>query len=98
MDATTSAVATGVIVTVGRWTQGKGLEAKVVIGAGFYAITLSVIASSQPDFAGKVAALVLVTALLIYMVPISKALGYGAGSSRITPVQGLPPASGGIVR
>lgn len=97
MDATTSAVATGVVVTVGRWTEGKGLEAKVVIGAGFYAIVLSVIADSQPDFAGKIAVLVLVTALLIYMIPIGKALGYGGGgSSKITPVTGLPPASGKI--
>lgn len=90
MDAITAATTTAVIVIVGRWTQGKGLEAKIVIGAGFYAIMLSVIESSQPDFAGKIAALVLVTALLLYMIPITKALGYNTSKpGKYTPVPGL---------
>jgi hypothetical protein len=93
MDATTAGVTTMAVVTVGRWSQGKGLEAKVVIGAGFYAVFLSVIENSQPKFAGQVAALVLVTALLIYMVPIAKSLGLiqkADKGNRYTPVQGLP--------
>lgn len=96
MDAASGAITTGVVVTVGRWTQGKGLEARVVIGAGVYAIILSSIAGSQPDFAGKIAVLVLVTALLIYAQPIAKSLGYTTGSNKIAPIQGLPPATGGM--
>lgn len=96
MDAATGAITTGVVVTVGRWTQGKGLEASVVIGAGVYAIFLSSIAESQPQFAGQVASLVLVTALLLYVQPIAKSLGYTTGSNKIAPVQGLPPATGGM--
>lgn len=82
MDATTSAVLTGTVVTVGRWSQGKGLEAKVVIGAGVFAIGLSAIASGQPEFAGKLGALVLVGALLTYGIPIAKALN----TSNTTPI------------
>ena len=63
MDSTTAVVTTGVIVTVGRWTEGKGLEANVVIGAAIYALFLSAIGSSQPKFAGQMATLTLVGAL-----------------------------------
>ena len=76
MDSTTAVVTTGVIVTVGRWTEGKGLEANVVIGAAIYALFLSAIGSSQPKFAGQMATLTLVGALFIYAVPIAKKMGF----------------------
>jgi hypothetical protein len=76
MDATTSAVTTGLVVTVGRWSQGKGMEARVAIGAGILAVILSVIENGHPDLAGKFGTLILVSALMAYMVPIAKKLGY----------------------
>jgi hypothetical protein len=95
MDSTTAGVTTMVGVTAGRWAQGKGLEAKVVIGAGFYALFLSVVESSQPKFAGQLAALVLVTALLIYMIPIAKSLNLITNAdSKYAPVTGLGPMTG----
>lgn len=91
MDATTTAVTTGLVVTVGRWTQGKGLEANVVIGAGVFAIGLSAISNSQPEFASKVGMLVLVSALLIYTVPITKSLGFQSINKVTTGTTGTRP-------
>jgi hypothetical protein len=76
MDTTTSAIATGVVVTVGRWAQGNGVEAKTVIGAGIFAIILSLIDSGQPKLAANFGMLVLVAALFRYTIPIAKKLGY----------------------
>lgn len=75
MDAASAAVTTGVIVTIGRWSQGKGLEANVVIGGGVYAIMLGVLWNNSAGLASRIAELVLVSALLIYMVPIANKLG-----------------------
>lgn len=91
MDATTAAVLTGTVVTVGRWSQGKGLEAKVVIGAGVFAIGLSAIAGSQPAFAGQFGALVLVGALLTYGIPIAKALNSSSTAPNTTVTKGTVP-------
>jgi hypothetical protein len=81
MDATTAAVATGIVVVAGEWTSGKGLTARAVIGSGIYCIILSVMDQSQPQFAGTFAALILVTACLLYVLPITKALGYPVGTT-----------------
>lgn len=91
MDASTSAVLTGTVVTVGRWSQGKGLEAKVVIGAGVLAIGLSALASSNADFAGKFGTLILVGALFTYAVPIAKALGTSNTTPNKTATSGTVP-------
>ncbi len=80
MDNTTAAVTTVIVVTAGRWSQGKGMEAKVVVGGGVYMIMLSVIDSGQPKLAGQIATLVLVTSLLMYAVPLFEKMGYSSAA------------------
>jgi hypothetical protein len=75
MDTTTSAVTSGLIVVAGRWAQGKGLDAKVLLGAGFMAIGLTVLASINEPLARGFSVLVLVSVLLTYGIPIFKKAG-----------------------
>lgn len=88
MDNTTAAVSTVIVVTAGRWAQGKGMEAKIVVGGGVYTLMLSAIDSGQPKLAGQIATLVLVTALLMYAVPLFEKMGYGSNAA---PAQGKFP-------
>lgn len=102
MDNTTAAVSTVIVVTAGRWADGKGLEAKIVVGGGVYMIMLSVIDSGQPKLAGQIATLVLVTALLMYAVPLFEKMGYGKvaapapGDIRVQPGQGVSSVIQGL--
>lgn len=104
MDNTTAAVTTVIVVTAGRWADGKGLEAKIVVGGGVYMIMLSVLNSSEPKFAGQVATLVLVTSLLMYAVPLFDKMGYGKGGApapsdaKIQSGQGLSSTIQGGIR
>lgn len=75
MDVTTSVVATGVTVTVGRWSQDKDIPFRIFVGFGFVAIFLSVMSSGNQKLAEAFGALILVSALLYYAVPISKKIG-----------------------
>lgn len=75
MDVTTSVVATGVVVTAGRWAQDKDIPFRIFIGFGFLAIFLAVMSSESPKLAGQFATLVLVSACLMYAVPIGKKVG-----------------------
>jgi hypothetical protein len=76
MDTTTSVVITVVIVAVGQWSKKDGkLSIKLVIGMMALTLMLSAIENSNEKFARQFAALILVAALLIYLVPITKKLG-----------------------
>lgn len=75
MDTTTSVIATGVVVTTGRWAQEKQLNMKMFVGFGAVAIFLAVMQSGNEKLAEQFAALILVSAVLIYGVPIGKKLG-----------------------
>lgn len=74
MDTTTSVFLTGVIVTVGRWSQGKGLTIRVVVGAVVLALFLSVLGNVDDKLGRGMALLVLLTAVLTYAIPITKKL------------------------
>lgn len=77
IDTTTSAVATGVVVTAGQWAkEGKGPSIKVVVGMVFLAYMLSIISAGNQKLGSQFAALILVGAVLVYAVPIAKKLGY----------------------
>jgi len=95
MDNTTAAVTTVMVVTAGRWADGKGLEARVVVGGGVYMIMLSVISSSEPKFAGQIATLVLVGALLTYAVPLFEKMGFNSAAPPPVPTTGkfAPPGT-----
>jgi hypothetical protein len=72
MSPTNAAVLTGVVVTVGRWSEGKPLSAKVVVGAAFLAIFLSVM---PEDLGQGFAVLILLGAVLKYSVTIAQKAG-----------------------
>ncbi len=74
MDTTTSVFLTGVVVTIGRWSEGKTLTIRIVVGAAVLAIFLSVLSNADEKLARGMAVLVLVTALLTYVLPITKKL------------------------
>jgi predicted membrane channel-forming protein YqfA (hemolysin III family) len=75
MDTTTSVITTGVVVTAGRWSQEKPVEMRIFIGMGILAIFLAVMQASNNKLAEQFATLILVSAVLIYGVPIGKKLG-----------------------
>lgn len=70
MNTTTSVVATAAIVTAGRWSEGKGIELKVAIGATTLGIFLAVLDSANEQFASQLALLVLIVALFRYVPSI----------------------------
>jgi len=77
MDTTTSAVLTVVIVTVGQWAKKDGkISIKLVVGMMVLVLMLSALEQGNEKLARQFAALVLVTALLMNVVPIAKKLGY----------------------
>lgn len=71
MNTTTLAVATGVVVTAGRWSEGKGIELNVAIGATTFAVFLAVLQAANEKFAGQVALLILFAALFRYVPSIA---------------------------
>lgn len=75
MDTTTSAVASGIIVTAGLWAEGKSFSAKVALGAGFLAIGLAILSGIDDKLARGFALLVLVSVLLRYGTAIAKKTG-----------------------
>jgi hypothetical protein len=75
MDTTTSAVASGIIVTAGLWAEGKPFSVKVALGAGFLAIGLAILSGINDQLARGFALLVLISVLLRYGVAISKKTG-----------------------
>ena len=75
MDTTTSVVATGVVVSVGRWADEKEIAPKMFIGLGILAVFLAVFQAGNEKLAQQFGTLILVSAILIYGVPIGKAVG-----------------------
>lgn len=75
MDTTTAVVATGVVVTAGRWSEDKDIPFKIFVGFGFLAIFMAVLSSTNQKLAETFAVLVLVSAALMYAVPIAKKIG-----------------------
>lgn len=75
MDAVTSVVATGIVVTAGTWAQEKPITIRIFVGMGVLAIFLSVIQAGNEKFAQQFAALILVAAVFYYGIPLGKKLG-----------------------
>lgn len=76
IDTTTSAVATGVVVTAGQWAKNdKGPSIKVIVGMLFLAYFLSILGAGNQVIASRFAALILVGALMVYTIPITKKMG-----------------------
>lgn len=74
MNTTNAAVGVGALVVVGRWSEGKGMDVKVVVGV----IGLAVLLALLPDqIAGPFAALIIVAALFRYVPAIVGATKLG---------------------
>lgn len=77
MDTTTAVVATGIVVFAGQWAKkDEGPSIKLVVGGTVLAVMLSVMSQADEKLASQFAVLILVSALLLYAVPIAKKLGY----------------------
>lgn len=77
MDTTTSVVATGIVVFTGQWAKkNEGPSIKLVVGGTVLAVILSAMSQANEKLASQFATLILVAALLTYVIPISKKLGY----------------------
>lgn len=77
MDTTTSVVLTGVVVFAGQWAKkDEGPSVKLVVGGMVLAVILSAMSQTNEKLASQFALLILVSALLMYMQPISKKLGF----------------------
>jgi hypothetical protein len=77
MDTTTSTVLTTLVVFAGQWAKkDEGPSIKLVVGGMVLAVMLSALSQANEKLASQFAALILVGALLIYIQPISKKLGY----------------------
>ena len=77
IDTTTAVVATGIVVFAGQWAKkDEGPSIKLVGGGTVLAVILSVMSQADEKLASQFAVLILVSALLIYAVPIAKKLGY----------------------
>lgn len=77
MDTTTAVVATGIVVFAGQWAKkDEGPSVKLVVGGMVLAVMLSVMSQSNEKLASQFAVLILVSALLLYIQPIAKKLGY----------------------
>lgn len=71
-------VSTGIVV-VGQWAKDRQVTPRIVIGGAIVGITLSVLAESEPDLAGKFSALVLMFVLFTYGPAIAKKFGLYSG-------------------
>jgi len=77
MDTTTSVVLTTLVVFAGQWAKkDEGPSIKLVVGGMVLAIILSAMSQGNEKLASQFAALILVGALLMYIQPIAKKLGY----------------------
>ena len=77
MDTTTSVVLAVIITAVGEWSKPDGkLSVKLVIGMMVLALFLSAMESANADFAKKFAMLILVGAIFVNVIPITKKLGF----------------------
>jgi len=78
MDTTTSVVLTSVVVLAGQWAKkDKGPSIKLVVGGMVLAIILSAMSQGNEKLASQFSLLILVGAVLMYIQPIVKKLGYG---------------------
>lgn len=71
----TAILGTGVLATLGTWSEGKSLTVKPVVGGTFLALFLTGLAQASPDFASKLALLVLLVAAFRYVPPILSKTG-----------------------
>lgn len=96
MNTTTAAIATGVVVAAGRWSQEKPVDIKIAVGAGVFALSLSLISSADEKIANQFAFMVLFLALIMYLPTLMTKLGWsGATKQAISPGTTRAPGTRG---
>lgn len=75
MNPVNSSVLTGVIVVLGRWSEGKTVEIKTVIAVTILALFLSLMEQGNAKLANGFALLIIIAATMRYAIPITKKLG-----------------------
>lgn len=76
MGTSVSVVATIAVVALGQWSKDKTVNMRFAVGSGVYAVLISLVGSGNQKLAEQMALLVLVTAFLLYIQPISAAIGF----------------------
>jgi len=76
MNATSLVIAAAIVVAVGTVVQDKKFDIKAAFAAAVVALFLSMLANVDEKLATLFAGAVLLTALYMYAVPISKKLGF----------------------
>lgn len=68
----TALVATGIIVTLGQWSKNEKVSIKTFVGMGALIVFLAVMQDINSKLATQFAMLILVSAVLIYGVPVGR--------------------------
>lgn len=76
MNSSNSVLLAGAFVIIGRWTQDKTINARIVVGVFVLALFMSVLSESQPKLGKQFSALVLIAAIFGYAPSILAAIGY----------------------
>lgn len=77
----TAVVGTGLITVMGTWAEGQKLSIRPVIGGTFLALALTGISQASPQFASRLALLVLVGAAFRYVPSILSKTGLAKTSA-----------------
>jgi hypothetical protein len=75
MNAMTSTLLAGTIIVIGRIASGKGVDQRTVIGLIGLALALSLIGEADEGLGKAFAALVLLSAVFMYGVPVLRKTG-----------------------
>lgn len=75
MNPTNEIVLSGVVVTVGRWAEGKTIDIKLVIGISVVVLSLAALTEANENLARQIALLILVSSVLRYGLVITKKAG-----------------------
>lgn len=76
MGSSISVVGTIAVVALGQWSKEKSIDMRFAVGSGIYAAIIAMIGAGNSKLAEQMALLVLVTSVLIYIQPITAALGF----------------------
>lgn len=68
----TSVIATGLIVVLGQWVKSEEVSIKTFVGMGALIVFLAVMQDINSKLATQFAVLILVSAVLIYGVPVGQ--------------------------
>jgi hypothetical protein len=74
-DNTTWIVLAGAIVIIGKWSQGKGMDAPAVIALAFLALMVAIMGNIDATLARYLTILILIVAVITYGPKIISKLG-----------------------